>query len=184
MVFLARPDDGEIVTTDKRNHLVLMGVAGSGKTTIAEELVERLGWVSAEADEFHSQANIDKMASGTPLTDEDRWPWLASIRSWLDAQSAAGRKAVVTCSALKRVYRDVLEGESDDVCFVHLGGSKDLIAGRMAQRKGHFMPTSLLDSQFDTLEPLGADEPGISVDISGTPDEIADDIISRLQLTA
>lgn len=172
------------MTTDHPKHLVLMGVAGSGKTTIAEELVERLGWVSAEADEFHPQANIDKMASGTPLTDEDRWPWLASIRTWLDEQSAAGRKAVVTCSALKRVYRDVLEGESHDVCFVHLGGPKELIADRMAHRKGHFMPTSLLDSQFETLEPLGEDEPGIAVDISGTPDQITADIIERLELTA
>ncbi|WP_418605452.1 gluconokinase [Georgenia sp. SUBG003] len=124
------------------------------------------------------------MASGTPLTDEDRWPWLASIRSWLDEQSAAGRKAVVTCSALKRVYREVLEGENDDVTFVHLGGARGLIADRMAHRKGHFMPTSLLDSQFETLEPLGEDEPGFSVDISGTPDQITDGIIDRLELTA
>ncbi len=168
--------------TDGARHLVIMGVAGSGKTTVAELLTSRLGWVSAEADEFHSKANIDKMASGVPLTDEDRWPWLRSIRSWLDEQEAAGRRAVVTCSALKRAYRDILAGPQHDVTFVHLSGSAELIAERMQHRKGHFMPPTLLPSQFQTLEPLGPDENGIAVDISGTPEQITDEIIQRLGL--
>jgi carbohydrate kinase (thermoresistant glucokinase family) len=168
--------------TDGARHLVIMGVAGSGKTTVAELLTSRLGWVSAEADEFHSKANIDKMASGIPLTDEDRWPWLRAIRSWLDEQEAAGRRAVVTCSALKRAYRDILSGPKHDVTFVHLTGSAELIAERMQHRKGHFMPPSLLPSQFQTLEALGPDENGIQVDISGTPEQITDEIIQRLGL--
>ncbi|MPV36073.1 gluconokinase [Georgenia subflava] len=165
-------------------HLVIMGVASSGKTTIAQLLVERLGWVYAEADQFHPQANIDKMSAGTPLEDDDRWPWLRAIRTWLDEQDQAGRNTVITCSALKRVYRDILQGDDDDVFFVHLSGSPELIADRMSKRAGHFMPTSLLPSQFSTLEPLGEDEPGISVDISGTPAEITDEIVERLGLNA
>ncbi|MFH5821057.1 gluconokinase [Georgenia sp. AZ-5] len=163
-------------------HLVVMGVAGSGKTTVAELLAERLGWLRAEADQFHPQANIDKMSAGTPLTDEDRWPWLRAIRAWLDEQDAAGSNAVVTCSALRRAYRDILAGPDGDVTFVHLNGSPELIAERMAARKGHFMPTSLLPSQFSTLEPLADGENGIALDISGTPEQIVDEILSRLGL--
>ncbi|WP_127125737.1 gluconokinase [Georgenia sp. SYP-B2076] len=170
------------MTKNATNHLVLMGVAGSGKTTVAQLLVHRLGWSYAEADEFHPKANIDKMAGGTPLTDEDRWPWLRAIRAWLDAAEAAGRNAVITCSALKRSYRDVLAGPNHDATFVHLAGSAELIAERLSRRQGHFMPASLLPSQFETLEDLGADENGIVVDISGTPEEIADEIMERLHL--
>ena len=170
------------MSADGARHLVIMGVAGSGKTTVAQLLASKLGWVSAEADEFHSAANIAKMAAGTALSDEDRWPWLRAIRRWLDEQEAAGRRAVVTCSALKRAYRDILAGPQHDVTFVHLTGSAELIAARMQHRKGHFMPPSLLPSQFQTLEALGTDENGIAVDISGTPEQIADEVIDRLGL--
>ncbi|WP_205710854.1 gluconokinase [Isoptericola sp. BMS4] len=148
------------------DHVVVMGVAGSGKTTVAALLAERLGLDVAEADEFHPRANIEKMSAGTPLTDEDRWPWLRAIREWLESESDAGRSAVVTCSALKRSYRDELRRARGRVRFVHLAGSRDLLAERMAGRSGHFMPLSLLDSQLATLEPLEADEDGLVVDVT------------------
>ncbi|MCC3266163.1 gluconokinase [Arthrobacter gengyunqii] len=165
-------------------HLVIMGVSGSGKTTISTLLSEHLGWIAAEADEFHSEANIAKMASGTPLTDEDRWPWLDSIRNWMDTQAENGRSTIVTCSALKRVYRDILATASGQVHFVHLNGDAEVLRERMKTRSGHFMPASLLPSQISTLEPLADDEPGIVIDILHTPAEIAADILDRLSLPA
>lgn len=147
-------------------HVVVMGVAGCGKSTVVDAVRDRLGYEMAEGDDFHPQANIDKMSAGTPLTDEDRWPWLRSIGAWMSEQEAQGRDTVVCCSALKRVYRDLLR-ESVPVFFVHLVGSQELIAERMNARKGHFMPPSLLPSQFAILEPLEADEPGIEVSIEG-----------------
>ncbi|MGN7705077.1 gluconokinase [Cellulosimicrobium sp. 22601] len=160
-------------------HLVVMGVAGSGKTTVATLLAQRLGTEYAEADRFHPQANIEKMSAGTPLTDEDRWPWLEAIRDWLSAEADAGRSGVVTCSALKRSYRDLLRTARGRVCFVHLDGSPELLAERMEHRSGHFMPTSLLPSQLATLEPLGDDEPGFTVDVTRTPEQIADFVLDR-----
>jgi gluconokinase len=160
-------------------HLVVMGVAGSGKTTVATLLAQRLGTEYAEADQFHPEANIAKMSAGTPLTDDDRWPWLEAIRDWLSAEADAGRSGVVTCSALKRSYRDLLRTARGHVCFVHLDGSPDLLAERMAHRSGHFMPTSLLPSQLATLEPLDEDEPGFTVDVTRTPEEIADLVLDR-----
>ncbi|WP_435738934.1 gluconokinase [Cellulosimicrobium sp. PMB13] len=159
-----------------------MGVAGSGKTTVATLLTERLGITYAEADEFHPQANIDKMRAGTPLTDEDRWPWLEAIRDWLSAEADAGRSGVVTCSALKRTYRDLLRTARGQVCFVHLDGSPELLAERMQHRSGHFMPTSLLPSQLATLEPLTDDERGFRLDIATPPEQLVDEILARAHL--
>jgi len=161
-------------------HLVLMGVAGSGKTTLARILQERLGLPYAEADEFHPPANIAKMSSGTPLEDEDRWPWLEAIRDWLTAQSAAGHGSVVTCSALKRTYRDVLRTADGRVRLVHLTAGPDLLAERMSHREGHFMPTTLLPSQLATLEPLGDDEDGVTVVVDVPPDVVADRTLAAL----
>lgn len=159
-------------------HVVVMGVSGSGKTTVAEGVVERTGWVFAEADAFHPQANIDKMASGTPLTDEDRWPWLRDLGAWMAEHGAKGEDTVITCSALKRVYRDVLREEvtalpgEHRVVFAHLDGSAEVIAARLEGRQGHFMPASLLQSQIDTLEELDPDEDGVVLDLTATPDTL------------
>jgi gluconokinase len=180
-----RADDGaprEELQPDEIQHLVIMGVAGSGKTTLADLLDDRLGRLYAEADEFHPQANIDKMAAGTPLTDEDRWPWLDAIRDWLTEQTRAGRSAIVTCSALKRVYRDVLRQAEGRVRFVHLTAPPTLLEDRMAHREGHFMPTTLLPSQLATLEPLDPDEDGVSVVVDVPPDEVADRALTALGL--
>ncbi|WP_405654893.1 gluconokinase [Streptomyces sp. RK9] len=152
--------------------VVVMGVAGTGKTTVGPLLAARLGVPYAEGDDFHPEANIAKMSAGTPLTDDDRWPWLDAIGAW--AHGRAGLGGVVSSSALKRSYRDRLRAAAPGLVFVHLTGDRALIEERMRQRKGHFMPTALLDSQFATLQPLGADEAGVDVDVAGTPAEIAD----------
>ncbi|WP_020662370.1 gluconokinase [Amycolatopsis benzoatilytica] len=149
--------------------IVVMGVSGSGKTTVGTAVAKELGTRYAEADTFHPQANIDKMTAGQPLTDEDRAPWLAAIASWIGEHHENG--AVVSSSALKRRYRDVLRG-GGDVWFLHLHGSRDLLAERMKTRTGHFMPVSLLDSQLADLEPLEPDEPGATFDISHPPAEL------------
>lgn len=161
--------------------LVVMGVAGSGKSTVARLLADRLGWPMAEADEFHPEANIAKMESGTPLTDGDREPWLRSLRDWISEQDTAGRSTVITCSALKRSYRDLLRGATARVRFVHLSGTREVIGERMAARSGHFMPRTLLDSQFADLQPLGADEDGITVDVDAPPEQIADNVCAGLE---
>jgi gluconokinase len=161
-------------------HLVVMGVAGSGKTTVAALLADRLGREVAEADEFHPAENIAKMSAGTPLTDADREPWLRAIRDWLDEKTRAGIAVVVTCSALKRSYRDLLREARGPVRFLHLDGSPELLAERMAGRTGHFMPPELLPSQLATLETLDDDEDGITVDVSATPEQIADEAVRRL----
>ncbi len=157
-----------------------MGVAGSGKTTIGAALSQRLGWPYADADEFHPPANVAKMSAGQPLTDDDRWPWLAAIAAHIDAARAANRHAIVSCSALKRVYRDILIGAREDVRLVLLNGTKKEIFDRMSARKDHFMPLSLLDSQFATLERPGADERPLVVSINGTPKEIAAAIVAGI----
>ncbi|MCH6472015.1 gluconokinase [Sinomonas terrae] len=166
-------------------HVVVMGVAGAGKTTVSAALADRLGWVLAEADEFHPQANVDKMASGVPLTDEDRWPWLRSIRDWMTTQASVGRSTVLTCSALKRSYRRLLTQADGHVVFAHLDGSPELLAERMASRSGHFMPTGLLPSQLSTLEPLTADEyanGSLRLDISHSPESLVNAIQATLHL--
>ncbi|MFB4349106.1 gluconokinase [Microbacterium sp. CR_7] len=162
--------------------LVLMGVAGTGKSTVAAMLAGRLGWTFEEGDDLHPEANVKKMASGDPLTDDDRWPWLDRIAEWIDDRIAAGEPGIITCSALKRSYRDVLR--RDAVTFVHFVGDRELILERMLRRQGHFMPTTLLDSQFATLEPLDADEKAIEVAIDQTPQQQTAEIATRLRLLA
>ncbi|GAA2943535.1 MULTISPECIES: gluconokinase [Streptomycetaceae] len=159
--------------------VVVMGVAGTGKTTIGPLLAAALGVPYAEGDDFHPPANIAKMSAGTPLEDDDRRPWLDAIGQW--AHSRAGLGGVVSSSALKRVYRDRLRAGAPGVVFLHLTGDRALIERRMAGRKGHFMPTALLDSQFTTLQPLQQDEPGVAVDVSGTPEEITDRAVAALR---
>jgi gluconokinase len=161
--------------------LVVMGVSGSGKTTIANGLAAVEHWTVLEGDSFHPPANVAKMRSGTPLTDEDRRPWLRAIAAAIDADLARGVNAVVACSALRRAYRDILIGGRRDVQLVFLKGSKALIAERMNARKDHFMPPSLLDSQFRTLEEPAPDENPITVEIGGTPDEIVRAIMEQLK---
>jgi gluconokinase len=158
--------------------VVVMGVAGTGKTTIGPLLAARLGVPYAEGDDFHPQANIAKMTAGIPLDDEDRWPWLDAIGTW--AHGRAGLGGVVSSSALKRSYRDRLRAEAPGVVFVHLTGDRGLIEDRMRHRHGHFMPTSLLDSQFATLQPLEPDEVGVAVDVSGSPEEITERAVKAL----
>ncbi|MBT3151846.1 gluconokinase [Streptomyces sp. CHD11] len=160
--------------------VVIMGVAGTGKTTIGPLLAARLDVPYAEGDDFHPQANIDKMSAGTPLGDDDRWPWLDAIGAW--AHERAGHGGVVSCSALKRSYRDRLRAAAPGVVFVHLTGDRALIEDRMAQRQGHFMPTALLDSQFATLQPLQPDEAGVAVDVAGSPGEIAERAAAALDV--
>ncbi|HEY3565070.1 MAG TPA: gluconokinase [Casimicrobiaceae bacterium] len=164
--------------------LVVMGVSSSGKTTVATELSRRLHWELADADTFHSAANVHKMASGIPLTDEDRWPWLAAIAAWIDGVRAAGRHGIIACSALKRSYRDLLIGDRSDVRLVYLKGDFDLVARRMKQRHGHYMPAELLQSQFDTLEEPTQDEHPIVVSIDADPSSIAAEIVAQLRLRA
>ena len=160
--------------------LVVMGVSGSGKTTIAKMLAEALDVEFLEGDHFHPRQNIEKMKGGTPLTDEDRWPWLRAIAARIDRWRGEGKAGVVTCSALKRAYRDILIGARREVRLVYLRGSHELIHQRMAARKQHFMPVGLLDSQFKTLEEPGPDERPIVADIGGTPAEIVAEIIRKL----
>jgi gluconokinase len=164
--------------------LVVMGVSGSGKTTIADKLAERLGWTCEDGDTYHPKSNVEKMSAGHPLTDEDRWPWLNAIADEIERVCSASGHAVVACSALKRTYRDVLLRGRDDVRIVFLNGTQKLIADRLAARKGHFMPPGLLDSQFKTLEPPGPDENAIDVSIDAPVDTIVDDIVGKLQATA
>ncbi|AJE86586.1 MULTISPECIES: gluconokinase [Streptomyces] len=158
--------------------VVVMGVSGTGKTTIGPLLAARLGVPYAEGDDFHPPANIAKMSAGTPLTDEDRWPWLDAIGAW--AHRRAGLGGVVSSSALKRSYRDRLRAAAPGVVFVHLTGARELIESRMSHRTGHFMPTALLDSQFATLQPLQPDEPGVAVEVSGSPAQITERAVTAL----
>jgi gluconokinase/6-phosphogluconolactonase len=160
--------------------LVIMGVSGSGKTTVGKLLAERLGWHYQEGDALHPPENVAKMSAGTPLSDVDRAPWLRRIAERIDAWRSGGEAGVITCSALKRAYRDIIVGDRPDVGLVHLRGSRALIGRRMAARKGHFMPTALLDNQFATLQEPSPEERAIIVDVSGTPDEIVDEILRRL----
>lgn len=162
-------------------HLVVMGVSGTGKSTIAQALNERLGWEFAEGDDYHPQANVDKMASGRPLVDEDRWPWLETLADWTAEREARGEPTILTCSALRRAYRDILRRGGDGTYFLHLVGDKGLLLERMGSRD-HFMPPSLLESQLDTLEPLGADERGMLADVANPPARIARMVVAQLDL--
>ncbi|MGQ0685566.1 gluconokinase [Bradyrhizobium sp.] len=162
--------------------LIVMGVSGAGKSTVAEALSARLGWRCADADRFHPASNVAKMSTGQPLTDDDRWPWLKAIADEIDRLCGERQRAVVACSALRRAYRDVLVHGRSDVRIVFLDGSRELIAARLAARKGHFMPPGLLDSQFRTLERPTADEGAVTVSIDAAVDAIVDDIVRQLKL--
>ncbi|WP_045879098.1 gluconokinase [Pseudofrankia sp. DC12] len=179
-----------------------MGVSGCGKSTVAAMLSGRLGWPFAEGDDLHPRENVEKMAAGHPLTDLDRWPWLLRVRGWIHDQIEAGEPGVITCSALRRGYRDVLRGQAVDGAgipagadaaagagsgselFVYLRGSREVIGQRLATRHGHFMPSALLDSQFATLEEPGPDENQLTVDIGPEPAEIVQTIVDKLGLAA
>ncbi|WP_431232176.1 gluconokinase [Mycolicibacterium psychrotolerans] len=158
--------------------IVVMGVSGSGKSTVGAALAQRLRVPFADADDFHPPANIAKMTAGHALDDEDRYPWLEAIGVWLAEHP---RGSVMSCSALKRAYRDQLRRHCADLKFLHLSGTAEVIARRQASRPGHFMPASLLASQFDTLEPLDADEDGISIDVDQSIDSIVDSYVSRTE---
>ena len=168
-------------------HLVVMGVAGSGKTTLAAGLSRQLGWACAEADEFHPDANIAKMSQGIPLQDEDRWPWLQEIRAWMTGQAQAGGSTVITCSALKKSYRRLLSEAEGRVIFLHLDGGADLISQRMQGREGHFMPPALLPSQLATLEALSQEEldaGSLRLDISQSPEQLVAAVVQALNLSS
>ncbi|MDB5818999.1 MAG: hypothetical protein JWQ11_2639 [Rhizobacter sp.] len=160
--------------------LVVMGVSGSGKSRVGTLLAARLGWPFMEGDRLHPTANVEKMHAGYPLTDADRLPWLCRIADWIAARIDAAENGVVTCSALKRTYRRVLDRRGRGVVFVFLDGSPALIAKRLAARQGHFMPASLLDSQLETLEAPTPDEPAIRVDAGSPPDVLVETILDRL----
>ena len=162
--------------------IVIMGVSGSGKTTTALNLAARLGWPFQDGDALHSVANVAKMHAGIPLTDDDRRPWLEAVAAWIDGQRAQSRSGIITCSALTRAYRAVIVGHRPEVRLVYLRGSFELISRRLAQRRGHFMPASLLKSQFDALEEPGPGENPLTVDIGPAPDQITREIIMRLNL--
>ncbi len=146
-----------------------MGVSGCGKTTVGEGLAAALGWPFDEGDRYHLPASIEKMSAHIPLTDADRWPWLEKLAELIGGHEAAGESSVLACSSLKRAYRDVLRSGAPRVRFVHLHGSFEVLADRLAGRKGHFFPADLLKSQFATLEPLDPDEDGIVVDVALDP---------------
>jgi len=161
--------------------VVVMGVSGSGKTTVAALLAAKLGWRYREGDDLHPGENVEKMRGGTPLTDADRLPWLRKIAEEIDGWRERGEQGVLTCSALKRAYRDIIIGERAGVALAYLKGSHDLIARRMAARHEHFMPTALLESQFATLQEPTSDERPIVMDVGRPPGEIADAIACELE---
>lgn len=161
--------------------LVVMGVSGSGKSTVAALLAGRTGWVLAEGDGFHPASSIARMAAGHPLDDTLRAPWLAAIARWLAERVARGECAVVSCSALRRRYRDVLRRAAPDLWIVHLAGPSEVVARRLAARHGHFMPPELLASQYASLEPLAPDEAGITLDLTDTPAHLADQILLAIR---
>lgn len=160
--------------------VVLMGVSGSGKTTVAQELQRVLGWPYQEGDDLHPAANVEKMRAGKPLTDEDRWPWLRQIAQWVDGQLAAHQPGIVTCSNLKRAYRDITVGSRAGVILVYLKGDEHVIQQRMLDRVHRYMPPSLLGSQFETLEEPGPDEHPITVIVHRTVPETVTDILEQL----
>ncbi|MGB8332019.1 MAG: ribose-5-phosphate isomerase A, partial [Polyangiales bacterium] len=169
--------DSARVRRDGPPVLVIMGVSGSGKTTIAKQLAARLGWPFEEGDALHPEAHLAKMHAGVPLTDADRQPWLKAVAAWIDGQRAKRQPGIITCSALKRSYRQVVIGNRTNVRLVYLRGSRALIAERLAGRHDHFMPSSLLQSQLDTLEEPGDDENPLVIDVDAPPDQIAAKII-------
>ncbi|MGJ5074748.1 gluconokinase [Bradyrhizobium oligotrophicum] len=169
-----------MATSDLPHALIIMGVSGSGKSTIGQALGQRLGWRFEDGDSFHPPANVAKMSAGHPLTDEDRWPWLHAIATEIAQCRSAGQHIIIACSALKKAYRDILVGGRDDVRMVYLQGTQELIGERMKHRAGHFMPPGLLTSQFATLEPPGTPEHPITVSVDAPVAAIVDDILQQL----
>jgi gluconokinase len=163
-------------------HVVVMGVSGAGKTTVARGISELTGLRFAEADEFHTEAHVAQMRAGIPLTDTDRWPWLRALAAWMAERHAEGVSTVLTCSALKRAYRDLLRQGPAEVEFLHLDGTAELIRDRLDRRVGHYMPASLLDSQRAILEHLGPDEAGVVLEVAAPPDELVRAAVTRLRL--
>ncbi len=163
--------------------LVVMGVSGSGKSTIAAQLAQHLGWDFAEGDLMHPQTNIDKMSAGVPLTDVDRRHWLEQVAQWAESQLDAGTSGVITCSALKRSYRQIIGRRGSGVLFIYLSGTFAELSSRLTAREGHFMPMSLLKSQFDALEEPGPDEPALTVDVAPSPEVVTQQIIDALGST-
>jgi ribose 5-phosphate isomerase A len=164
--------------------LVIMGVSGTGKSTIAQELTARLGWSFEEGDALHPEANIAKMHAGIPLTDADRQPWLERVAAWIDGQRANKQPGIITCSALKRSYRQIIIGDRPEVRLVYLRGGRDFIAEHLAGRRGHFMPASLLQSQFDALEEPDPSEDPLTIDLGPPADRLAEEIIRALGTSA
>ncbi|MCA3311323.1 MAG: gluconokinase [Roseomonas sp.] len=160
--------------------IIVMGVSGSGKSTIGALLAERLGWPFADADGFHPPENVAKMAAGTPLTDADRWPWLDAIAAHIGAARGTGRPVVVACSALRRAYRERLRAGHGDLIFLHLAGAPEVIAERQAARQGHFMPPSLMASQFATLEDTRDEPDALSVSVTAAPQSVVDAAMAAL----
>ncbi|HWI44022.1 MAG TPA: gluconokinase [Nocardioides sp.] len=174
----------EPAATPRHRHVVVMGVSGTGKSTVGRALATRLGMTYGEGDDLHPAANIAKMAAGVPLDDADRAPWLAALAAWTSAQHEQGRSTVLTCSALRRSYRDLLRSAVPErTVFVHLVAPADVLTARMASRT-HFMPPSLLSSQLRTLEPLGADEAGSIVDVTRTIEQVVDDAAAVVEQSA
>jgi carbohydrate kinase (thermoresistant glucokinase family) len=160
--------------------LVVMGISGAGKSTVAQALAARLGWAFQEGDTLHPEVNVAKMHAGLPLTDQDRLPWLEQVAAWIDHQRAIRQPGIITCSALKRSYRQIIIGDRLEVRLVYLRGGHDLIAHRLAGRQSHFMPASLLHSQIDTLEEPSSDEDPLTIDVGRPSDDLAQDIIRLL----
>lgn len=164
-------------------HIIVMGVSGAGKTTTGLALAAKLGWPFLEGDGFHPAANLQKMAAGMPLSDADRRPWLTTLAAKLAEAEAAGQSTVLSCSALRRAYRDILRRAAPQVRFLHVHGAHALLAGRLTHREGHFFPAKLLASQLSTLEPLAPDEDGIVVDMALSPEDQVADAVARLGLS-
>jgi len=160
--------------------IIVMGVSGVGKTTVAEVLAKRVGWAFLDADKFHPAGNVEKMRSGTPLTDDDRWPWFERIATEIDRRRAAGEPIVIACSALKHAYRKALIRRQSDVRLVYLRGSRELIMSRLEQRKGHYFPANLLDSQFATLEEPQASELAVIADVDKSIEDVVEEITRKL----
>jgi len=167
---------------DDRTILIITGISGSGKTTIATALAQLFGWPFKEGDDLHPASNITKMHSGHPLDDRDRWPWLQKLTDWIDGWRQVGDSGVITCSALKRSYRDFLTGGRPEVRVVYLHGDRAVIAARLAARKGHFVPATILDSQIATLEEPDPDEDSIRVDVDQLVEDIVAEIVHKLDL--
>lgn len=174
--------DDEAPSPPPPDIVIVMGVSGTGKTTVAKGISVVTGWEFAEGDAFHCEANVEKMRHGHPLTDEDRWPWLESVGEWISGKEAAGKSAVVACSALRRVYRDLLRRGRPHVRFLHVKSPSGVIHDRMEHRAGHYMPATLLSSQLAVLEPLENDEPGVTISSEGTPAVVLDRALGALNL--